>query len=209
MEDVLEVYQRPHDPKRPLVCLDEACKQLTSSAQESLAPEPGKLERADYEYTRNGTANLFMLFAPLEAWREVQVRSTRNAADYAEVIRYLIDECFPEADKIVLVEDNLSTHHASSLYQAFEPAEARRLANKLEVHHTPVHGSWLNMAEIELSVLAKQCLKEHMQSVDYLTQEVQAWKNQRNNARLTVDWQFTTQDARIKLKKLYPSLLPG
>jgi len=209
MEDVLEVYQRPYDPKRPVVCLDEACKQLTSSVQESLAARPGQPERIDYEYERHGQANLFMLFAPLEAWREVQLRHTRNATDYAQVIRYLVDECFPQADKIVLVQDNLSTHHASSLYQAFEPAEAQRLANKLELHYTPVHGSWLNMAEIELSVLAKQCLKEHMLNFDYLHREVQAWTKQRNQASMTVDWRFTTQDARIKLKKLYPSVLPG
>jgi hypothetical protein len=209
MEDILDVYQRPYDPKRPLVCLDEACKQLTSSVQQGLPLEPGKAERVDCEYTRNGTANLFMLFAPLEAWREVQVRPTRNANDYAHVIRYLIDNCFPDADKIVLVEDNLSTHHASSLYQTFEPQEAQRLVNKLEVHRTPVHGSWLNMAEIELSVLAKQCLKDHMDTFDFLQQEVEAWKRQRNAAKLTVDWRFTTEDARIKLKKLYPSVLPG
>lgn len=206
MEDVLGVYQRPRNPKCPLVCLDEACKQLTVSTTEPLAARPGHVERIDYEYERQGSANMFMLFAPLEAWRDVQVRPTRNAKDYAQVIRYLVDECFPDADKIVLVEDNLSTHHISSLYQAFEPAEAQRLVQKLEVHHTPVHGSWLNMAEIELSVLAKQCLKEHMDNCEYLQQEVAAWKNQRNEAEMTVNWQFTTEDARIKLKKLYPSI---
>ena len=166
MEDVLEVYQRPHDPKRPLVCLDEACKQLTASAREPLAARPGQVERSDYEYVRHGQANLFMLFAPLEAWREVLVRQTRNASDYAHTLRHLIDRCFPEADKIVLVQDNLSTHQLSSLYQTFAPAEAQRLAQKLEIHYTPVHGSWLNMAEIELSVLAKQCLAEHVNSVE-------------------------------------------
>lgn len=209
MEDVLEVYQRLHDPKRPVVCLDEACKQLTSSVQESLPLKPGQPERVDYEYQRHGQMNMFMLFAPLESWREVQVRKTRNASDYAHLIRYLVDECFAQADKIVLVQDNLSTHHVSSLYQAFPPDEALRLAQKLEVHYTPVHGSWLNMAEIELSVLAKQCLADHITSIDTLKEGIKLWAGQRNDRKNTVDWRFTTTDARIKLKKLYPSLLPG
>ncbi len=226
MEDVLEVYQRPHDPKRVLVCLDEACKQLTSSTHDSLLLEPGKPERVDYEYERHGQVNLFMLFAPLETWREVQVHKTRNAGDYAHVIRYLLDECFPEADKVVLVQDNLSTHHASSLYQTFPPEKAQRLAQKLEIHYTPVHGSWLNMragpvevqtehavlpktAEIELSVLAKQCLADHVTSVDALTKDIRVWTSQRNNHKNTVNWRFTTDDARVKLKRLYPSVLPG
>ncbi len=209
MEDVLEVYQRLHDPKRPVICLDEACKQLTRSTQDSLPLEPGKPRRVDYEYERHGQANLFMLFAPLEAWRVVQVHKTRNAGNYAQVIRYLVDECFPDADKVVLVQDNLSTHHASSLYQTFPPDEAARLAQKLEIHYTPVHGSWLNMAEIELSVLAKQCLADHVSSVDTLEENVQLWADQRNDRKNTVDWRFTTDDARIKLKRLYPSILPG
>ena len=209
MEDVLEVYQRPHDPKRPVVCLDEACKQLTSSVREPLATRPGQVERTDYEYVRHGQANLFMLFAPLEAWREVLVRQTRNAVDYARIIRHLIDVCFPDADKIVLVQDNLSTHHASSLYQTFAPEEAHRLTQKLEVHYTPVHGSWLNMAEIELSVLAKQCLTEHVPSTVELETDTRAWASGRNDHKNTVDWRFTTDDARVKLKKLYPSVLPG
>ena len=221
MEDVLEVYQRPHDPKRPVICLDEACKQLTSSTQESLPLEPGKPVRVDYEYERHGQANLFMLFAPLEAWREVCVHKSRNASDYAHVIRYLVDECFPQADKVVLVQDNLSTHHASSLYQTFPPDEAARLVQKLEVHYTPVHGSWLNMragpggavlpktAEIELSVLAKQCLAEHVTSVDTLKNNTRHWTRQRNDHKNMVDWRFTTDDARTKLKRLYPSVLPG
>jgi hypothetical protein len=209
MEDVLEVYQRPHDPKRPVVCLDEACKQLTESAREPLAARPGQVERTDYEYVRHGQANLFMLFAPLEAWREVQVHKTRNASDYAHVIRYLVDECFPNATKVVLVQDNLSTHHASSLYQTFPPDEAQRLVQKLEIHYTPVHGSWLNMAEIELSVLAKQCLADHVTSLDSLKVDARLWTEQRNDRKNTVDWRFTTNDARIKLKRLYPSVLPG
>jgi hypothetical protein len=209
MEDVLEVYQRLHDPKRPVVCLDEACKQLTSSAREPLAARPGQIERTDYEYDRHGQANMFMLFAPLEAWRDVQVRQTRNATDYAHIIRYLVDDCFPDADKVVLVQDNLSTHHASSLYQTFSPDEAQRLVQKLEIHYTPVHGSWLNMAEIELSVLAKQCLAEHLTSIDNLKEEVQVWVEQRNDCKNTVNWRFTTDDARVKLKRLYPSVLPG
>jgi len=209
MEDVLEVYQRPHDAKQPVVCLDEACKQLTVSVQQSLPLRAGQVERIDYEYERHGQANLFMLFAPLEAWREVQVRPTRKAADYAHIIRYLVDVCFPKADKIVLVQDNLSTHQLSSLYQAFPPDEALRLAQKLELHYTPVHGTGLNMAEIELSVLARQCLSEHVTSSDELQKEVQAWAEQRNTAQNTVDWHFTTADARVRLKKLYPSILPG
>ena len=209
MEDVLEVYQRPHDPKRPVVCLDEACKQLTSSAREPLATRPGQVERTDYEYERHGQANLFMLFAPLEAWREVQIYKSRKADDYAQVIRYLVDECFPEADKLVLVQDNLSTHHASSLYQTFAPEEAQRLVQKLELHYTPVHGSWLNMAEIELSVLAKQCLAEHVTSIATLETDTRAWTSRRNDHKNTVNWRFTTDDARIKLKRLYPSILPG
>jgi hypothetical protein len=150
-----------------------------------------------------------MLFAPLEAWRDVQVRQTRNATDYAQVIRYLVDGCFPKADKIVLVQDNLSTHHLSSLYKAFPPNEALRLAQKLELHYTPVHGSWLNMAEIELSVLAKQCLAEHVPTLERLRSDIQTWEKVRNNSKNTVDWRFTTGDARIKLKRLYPSILPG
>jgi hypothetical protein len=209
MEDVLEVYGRPHDPRRVLVCMDEAWKQLTSSTQDSLPLEPGKPKRVDYEYERHGQANLFMLFAPLEAWRDVQVHKTRNASDYAQVIRYLVDACFPDADKVVLVQDNLSTHHASSLYQTFPPEEAQRLVQKLEVHYTPVHGSWLNLAEIELSVLAKQCLADHVTSVDTLKHDVRLWAEQRNNRKNTVHWRFTTTDARAKLKKLYPAVLPG
>ena len=209
MEDVLEVYQRPHESKRPLVCLGEACKQLTASAREPLAARPGQVERTDYEYVRHGQANLFMLFAPLEVWREVLVRQTRNASDYAHTLRHLIDGCFPEADKIVLIQDNLSTHQLSSLYQTFAPAEALRLAQKLEIHYTPVHGSWLNMAEIELSVLAKQCLAEHVNSVETLGEDVRLWADERNDHKNTVNWRFTTADARIKLKRLYPSVLPG
>jgi hypothetical protein len=209
MEDVLEVYQRPHNSRRPVICLDEACKQLTSSTRASLAARPGQIERTDYEYERHGQANMFMLFAPLEAWREVLVRQTRNAVDYAHIIRHLVDVCFPDADKIVLVQDNLSTHQFSSLYQAFAPAEALRLAQKLEIHYTPVHGSWLNMAEIELSVLAKQCLGEHVSTLERLRSDVQAWEKARNDSKNTVNWRFTTDDARVKLKRLYPSVLPG
>lgn len=181
----------------------------------------GQVERTDCEYERHGQANLFMLFAPLEAWREVQVHKTCNASDYAHLIRYLVDECFPNAAKVVLVQDNLSTHHASSLYQTFPPDEAARLVQKLEVHYTPVHGSWLNMrsgpegavlpktAEIELSVLAKQCLADHVSSVHTLKENVHLWAEQRNDRGNTVSWRFTTDDARIKLKRLYPSVLPG
>jgi hypothetical protein len=209
MEDVLEVYARPHDPKRPLVCLDEAAKQLLADTQEPLPIIPGHPLRYDSHYERNGTCSLFMLFEPLAAQRNVFVRDQRTALDYAEVVRTLCDEIHPDAEKIVLVQDNLNTHGTHSLYQAFEPAEALRLSQRIEWHFTPKHGSWLNMAEIELSVLARQCLRERMQSKSNLVPNVLAWQLRRNETATSVHWQFTTDDARIKLKKLYPNLLPG
>jgi hypothetical protein len=208
MEDVLDVYQRPLDPKRPLVCLDEGSKQLLADLYGPWPMQPGHPVREDYEYVREGTCSFFMLFAPLLAWRRVVVTQRRTARDFAFVIRDLVDLQFPDAERIVVVMDNLNTHTAASLYEAFEPAEAKRLADKLEIHYTPKHGSWLDMAEIELSVLARQCLDRRLPDVATLIQEVAAWETARNDAQMTVHWHFTTEQARIKLKKLYPSLLP-
>ncbi len=206
MEDVLEVYQRPYDPKRPVVCLDEQSKQLVKQVTPPLPMKPGQVAKEDYEYERNGTANLFMLFEPLRGWRHVKVTEQRTKIDFALVIRELLDEHFPDADQVVLVMDNLNTHKPASLYEAFEPAEARRLIERLEIHHTPKHGSWLDMAETELSILTKQCLDRRLPDLATLTREVAAWEKQRNESQCKIDWQFTTQDARIKLKKLYPSI---
>ena len=208
MEDVLDVYQRPLDEKRPLVCLDEASKQLLADTRPPLPLEQGKPVRQDSEYKRNGTVNLFMVCAPLLGWRHVEVTDRRTGVDFAQVIKTLVDKQFPEADKIVLVLDNLNTHTPASLYQAFAPAEAKRLADKLEVHYTPRHGSWLDMAEIELSVLARQCLGERMESKARLQEQIAAWESRRNASETRIDWRFTTADARIKLKRLYPSILP-
>ncbi len=205
MEDVLEVYQRPRDPQRPLVCLDEQSKQLIKETRTPIPAAPGRPERHDYEYERNGTANLFMLFAPLEGWRHVKVTERRTKLDFAAVIRELVDVHFPRAEKIVLVMDNLNTHKAASLYEAFPPAEARRLIEKLEIHYTPKHGSWLDMAETELSILTKQCLDRRIPDKVTLAREVAAWEQQRNTANAKINWQFTTADARTKLKRLYPS----
>ncbi len=204
MEDVLEVYHRPYDEKRPVVCLDEASKQLVGEAVQPLPAEPGQPERFDYEYVRNGTANLFMISEPLLGCRSVQVTGRRTAKDLAEVLRWLVEELYAEAEKVVLVMDNLNTHKLASLYEAFPPEEARRIAERLEIHHTPKHGSWLNMAEIELSVLARQCLDRRIESITQLQQEVQEWENERNEEQVGIRWQFTTQDARIKLHRLYP-----
>ena len=204
MEDVLEVYTRPYDPRFPQVCVDETSKQLVAEVQTPLPMEPGKPKRIDYEYERCGTANLFMIFEPLAGRRRVSVTKRRTAVDFAHVLRDLVDKNDPEAEKIVLVMDNLNTHKPSSLYEAFEPAEARRILERLEIHHTPKHGSWLDMAEIELSVLGRQCLNRRIPDQETLTREVAAWENKRNSARGKVDWRFTTSDARIKLKRLYP-----
>ena len=209
MEDVLEVYTRPYDPQRPVVCLDEASKQLVAETRVPIPAAPGKPARSDYEYERNGTANLFMVFEPLAGQRRVTVTERRTAIDFAHVIRDLVDVYSPQADTIVLVMDNLNTHKPASLYEAFEPAEARRLMERLEIHYTPKHGSWLNMAETELSVLATQCLDRRIPDKEPLTREVAAWERQRNTAECRIDWQFTTQDARIKLKRLYPSIELG
>jgi hypothetical protein len=206
MEDVLEVYQRNYDPERPVVCLDETSKQLVAEARQPIPAAPGRPERVDYEYERNGTANLFMVTEPLVGQRYVTVTERRTAVDFALVIRELVDRTYADVEKIVLVMDNLNTHKLASLYEAFEPAEARRLAERLEIHYTPKHGSWLNVAEIELGLLSRQCLDRRIGTVEELKQEVRAWQRRRNNACGTVDWPFTTADARIKLKRLYPSI---
>ena len=214
MEDVLDVYQRPLDPKRPLVCLDEGSKQLLDDSRPPLPMQPQEGDRAahplreDYEYVREGMCSFFMTFAPLLCFRHVAVTQRRTAVDFAEVVKDLVDVQFPDAEKIVLVLDNLNTHTAASLYEAFEPVEAKRIADKLEIHYTPKHGSWLNMAEIELSVLGRQCLNRRLPDVALLTHEIAAWEQARNAAEKTVHWHFTTANARIKLKKLYPKTLP-
>jgi hypothetical protein len=205
MEDVLEVYHRPYDERRPLVCLDEASKQLIGEVIEPIPAAPGQPERYDYEYTRNGTANLFMVSEPLVGWRAVHVTERRTAVDFAEVVRWLVEEVHEEAERVVLVMDNLDTHKVASLYEAFPPERARRIAERLEVHHTPKHGSWLNMAEIELSVLARQCLDRRIETREELEREVAAWEEERNERMVEVRWQFTTADARVKLHRLYPA----
>lgn len=215
MEDVLEVYHRPYDSEFPQVCLDEASKQILSEVREPHPAKPAHLRpdgtlaeatplRVDNEYKREGTCSLFMLFEPLAGKRKVLVREQRTCLDYAQVILYLCDEMYPDAKKIILVQDNLNTHGAHSLYKAFPPSEARRLAERIEWHHTPKHGSWLNMAETELSVLAGQCVDERMGSQEEISCQVAAWEVSRNESCCRVDWRFTTADARIKLKRLYP-----
>ena len=206
MEDVLEVYHRPHDSARPLVCLDEASRQLLAETREAIGVEPGKPKRQDAEYRRCGTASVFMLNAPLEGKRHVRVHERRTRKDFAEVVRELCDELYAEAETIVLVMDNLNTHGIASLYEAFEPAEARRLAEKLEIHYTPKHGSWLNMAEIELSVLSRQCMSDYFETREQLAAAIGEWERRRNAQRTGIDWRFTTADARIKLRKLYPTI---
>ena len=206
MEDVLEVYQRPHDPEVPVVCLDESSKQLIAETRVPIAAKPGHLARHDYEYERNGTANLFMIFAPLEGWRHVEVTDRHTAVDYAHILKELSDTHFLAAQKIVLVQDNLNTHKPASLYEAFPAPEARRLVERFEWHYTPKHGSWLDMAESELSVLSGQCLDRRIPDKQTLVEEVAAWEVRRNKGHTKADWQFTTANARVKLKRLYPSL---
>jgi hypothetical protein len=206
MEDTLDVYKRRRDPARPLVCLDETSKQLVAETRTPLPVRPGRPARFDYEYKRSGTANAFMLFAPLEGWRYVKITERRTATDYAQVLKDLSDTHFPEADKIVLVQDNLNTHVPASLYEAFEPAEARRLVERFEWHYTPKHGSWLNMAESELGVLTSQCLDRRIPDRPALEREVAAWIKRRNTHNVRADWHFTTADARVKLKNLYPTI---
>lgn len=206
MEDVLEVYKRPYDPKWPVVCIDETTKQLIGETREPLPPRPGSLERFDHVYVRNGVASLFMAFEPLKAWRTVAVTDHRRRLEWAEFIRSLLVGRYRRAEKLVLVMDQLNTHSAASLYQAFPPATAKRLADRLEIHHTPKHGSWLNMAEIELSVLGRECLDRRIAQRSKLTREIEHWVTARNRRKTFVNWQFTTADARIKLRRLYPSI---
>jgi len=208
MEDILEVYQRPYDEHRPLVCFDEGTKPLVQDVRAPMPAAPGRPERIDYEYERHGTGNLFMMFEPLAGQREVLVTERRTAVDYAEAIQHLVDVRYPSAETIVLVQDNLNTHKLASLYEAFPPEEARRLIDRLEVHYTPKHGSWLNMAEIELGVVRRQCLDRRIPDFSTLTGEVAAWQHDRNTVQVKVDWQFTTAEARVKLQRLYPILDP-
>ena len=204
MEDVLVVYARPRDPERPLVCLDEASKQLIKETRVPIPMAKGRVQRFDYEYERNGTANLFMMFAPLEGWRNVKVTDRHTAIDYAHALKDLSDKHFPKAKKITLVQDNLNTHKKASLYEAFPPAEARRIIERFEWIYTPKHGSWLDMAESELGVLASQCLNRRIADKKILAREVNAWQDHRNKHHAKANWQFKTADARVKLKRLYP-----
>lgn len=206
MEDVLEVYHRPHDPACPVVCVDETSKQLSVETRKPIPAKPGRPARYDYEYEGNGTANLFMMFAPLEGWRKVKVTDRHAALDYAQVLKELSDIHFSGATKIILVQDNLSTHKPASLYEAFPAAEARRLVERFEWHYTPKHGSWLDMAESERGVLTSQCLDRRIADKQTLIEEVDAWEKVRNKKQTKADWQFTTANARVKLKRLYPSI---
>ena len=204
MEDILDVYTRPEDEVHPPVCMDECPKQLIGEIRTPLPSEPGQAERFDTEYVRNGTCDIFMFTAPLLGWRRAEVTEHRTRLDWAAQTKKLVDEDFPEAEKIVVVMDNLNTHSIASLYEAFEPEEARRIRDRLEIHYTPKHGSWLNMAEIELSVLNNHGLKERIPKLEQMRKEVSAWNRIRNEKVRTIDWRFTTADARIKLKRLYP-----
>lgn len=206
MEDVLEVYTRPYDPERPVVCLDETSKQLVGEVSAPVSVSPGEPARYDYEYVRHGVANLFLCFEPLAGQRDVTVTERRTRRDYAECLRRLSEEQYPEAAVIVVVQDNLNTHSPASLYEAFAPAEAKRIADRFQFHYTPKHGSWLNMAEIELSILGRQCLSRRLDDITVLRTETSAWEAARDRSTATVNWQFRTEDARIKLRKLYPSI---
>lgn len=205
MEDVIEVYHRPDDPKRPVVCIDEQPIQLIGETRTPVPAAPGRLERYDYEYRRNGTANLFLAFAPLVGWRHVEVTDRRTAKDFGAFLRWVVDDVYGEAEKVVLVTDNLNTHGTGSLYEAFAPAEARRLAERIEWHYTPRHGSWLNVAECEFAVLTRQCLNRRVPTTEELRRRVGAWEQARNERRVEAKWRFKTADARVKLHRLYPS----
>ncbi len=206
MEDVLEVYHRPYDPKHPMICMDEQPVQLIKETRTALPAQPGCPESFDYEYERNGTANIFIFTEPLSGWRKVIVTEQRTAVDWAKQIQCLLDEDYPESETVTLVCDQLNTHNQASLYKAFEAPTARRLVEKLEIHHTPKHGSWLNIAEIELSALTRQCLDRRIGEREILKSETQAWCVERNRLQKSVDWQFSTEDARIRLKSLYPHI---
>lgn len=204
MEDVLEVYRRPFDPRFPVVCLDETPIQLICETRQALPIQPGQIECYDYEYRRAGTANLFMFFAPLQNWRHIKVTERRTKKDWAECMYDLVFVHFPQAERCILIEDHLNTHAPSALYEVFEPAIARRILDRIEFHFTPKHGSWLDMAEIEFSVLSRQCLSGYIPDLQTLASETLAWETERNTQQATIDWRFTTEEARIKLKKLYP-----
>ena len=204
MEDILTVYQQPYDPRRPQVCLDEIHKNLRATPKGELPMEKGKPRREDYEYERKGTCVLFLAVEPLAGFRKVWVREHRTKLDCAEVLKELVDEIYPNAERIVLVADNLNIHHAACLYERYPPKEARRIAEKIEWHYTPVHASWLNIAECELSVLRRQCLRPRMPDIETVSEKVSAWVAQRNTQQVGIDWRFTTEDARIKLRRLYP-----
>lgn len=205
MEDVLEVYARPYDPRYPVICLDEKSKELHSTPRGTLPPTPDEVEREDYEYKRNGTANIFLWVEPLTGRRRVEVTLRRTSCDFALQLQTLVEVEFPEAEKVVLVTDNLNTHTTACLYERFDPVTARRIASRIEWHYTPEHGSWLNMAECELSVLGRQCLNRRIPDLQTLTDEVASWQDLRNAGQVTIDWHFSTHDARIKLKRLYPN----
>jgi transposase len=205
MEDVLRVYTRPYDARFPQLCMDEISKQLLKDKRPGLPPRPGDVEKEDYEYEREGVCNVFLICEPLTGKRYTKVTARRTKGDWAEFMREIIDIHYPKAEKIVLVMDNLNTHTPASFYEVFTPEEAERLCEKLEIHYTPKHGSWLNMAETELSVLARQCLDRRLESKDLLTQEVATWEKERNQACTKINWRFTTADARVKLQRLYPS----
>ena len=206
MEDLLTLYTQPEDPQRPLVCMDEVPKQLISDVRDPLPAQPEQPLRVDFEYKRNGVANLFMFFEPFQGQRHVKVTDTRTRLDWAKAMRELSDEIHPEAEKIIVVLDNLNTHTPAAFYLAFEPDEARRLVDRFEFHFTPKHGSWLNMAEIELSVLSRQCIRRRIPDEQTLRHQVRAWVTDRNSKFVKVDWRFSTADARIKLKSLYPKI---
>lgn len=205
MEAVLDLYTQPIDPKRPVICMDEANRQLISEVITPIPMKPGQPVKYDYQYQREGVCNLFMFFEPLKGWRKVIVRTRRTKKDWVFCLEWLLNSCFIEGEVVQIVQDNLNTHNPSAFYEVFEPEKAKRLLDRLEFHFTPKHASWLNMAEIEFSVLDRQCLKRRIPTAQQMQQEVDAWANQRNNNCQTVDWQFTTIDARIKLKRLYPS----
>lgn len=205
MEDVLDLYAEPYDPTRPKVNFDETSKQLIAETRSRLAAKPGQCERYDYEYQRNGVANVFMFVEPQAGWRHAEVTDQRTKLDFAQQMKWLVDERYPEAEVVRVILDNLNTHKPASLYEAFEPEEARRIVKKLEFHYTPKHGSWLNMAEIELSVLQRQCLDRRIADQPTLKQEIAAWELERNEEKATIDWRFSISDAREKLKRLYPS----
>lgn len=206
MEEVLDIYKRPYDPKYPVVCVDESSKQLTKEVRNPLPMHPGQVLKYDTEYERNGTASIFMAFEPLQGLRYTKITERRTQIDWAIYIKELVDNHYAEAEQIIFVMDNLNTHHKASLYQAFEPAEAKRIADRFQIHYTPKHGSWLNMAEIELSHLNRQCLDRRIGERLVISSEVKAWTKARNDKKIIADWQFTTADARIKLRKLYPSI---